>query len=591
MLHNRELGGHRQAKPLQSVTESGPWLHTGGMQKAAIIDPLEAGRRALAAGEWGSARDHFTRALETSLSADALDGLGRARWWLRDTAGALEARTRAYTLLRRGGRHADAARLAVWLAREHRALYRNDPVAEGWLARARSLVPNDGGSIGWIELAEAEASSDPQAGIARLLGVLDTARAFEDADLEIVALAHLGVREVSLGEVAAGLAHLDEALTAAAAGEGTDPQGIGEAWCALMEVTGLLGERDRLKRWSSSVDAFVSLHDFVPLRAYGMGLGADALSAFCGTCCGGIHLVTGRLDDAEEVLIAALAELRDSGMESRCVHPASQLAQLRVLQGRLEEAEALLAGFEDRPECTRALAELALARGDAPAALAQLHRGIAVLVGQDVAAFGLWTVLIDAALADGDAAAADEAAATIERIATRTGSTLHEALARFGRAKVTTATKPDAGLPMLGEAATMLAQEQLPVEACRARLVYAAALVHTDRPAAIAQARGALAALERLGAVADADRTAAFLAELGVRGRTGPKDLGVLTGREQQVLQLVARGLTNPEIADRLKISVKTAGHHVSSILAKLGLRSRTEAAAFALMHLPSAPK
>jgi DNA-binding NarL/FixJ family response regulator len=63
---------------------------------------------------------------------------------------------------------------------------------------------------------------------------------------------------------------------------------------------------------------------------------------------------------------------------------------------------------------------------------------------------------------------------------------------------------------------------------------------------------------------------------------TQPADPYGLTPREREVLALVADGRTNPQIAQALFISARTAGIHVSNILAKLGVASRGEAAAVA---------
>ena len=126
--------------------------------------------------------------------------------------------------------------------------------------------------------------------------------------------------------------------------------------------------------------------------------------------------------------------------------------------------------------------------------------------------------------------------------------------------------------------------------ACRARLALARSLVDRDRGIAVTEARSALQAFDRMGATSEADQAASFLRELGVKGRTGPRDGAVLSRREQEVLGLVVEGLSNSEIAERLFISGKTAGHHVSNILTKLGVRSRTEATAYALLH-PATPR
>ena len=96
----------------------------------------------------------------------------------------------------------------------------------------------------------------------------------------------------------------------------------------------------------------------------------------------------------------------------------------------------------------------------------------------------------------------------------------------------------------------------------------------------------ALAALDDLGARPAAARARRVLRGLGVavvpRGpvastRANPAGL---TGRQVEILHLLAAGLTNAEIAARLVVSVRTVDHHVSAVLQKLGLANRREAAA-----------
>jgi DNA-binding CsgD family transcriptional regulator len=96
-------------------------------------------------------------------------------------------------------------------------------------------------------------------------------------------------------------------------------------------------------------------------------------------------------------------------------------------------------------------------------------------------------------------------------------------------------------------------------------------------------ARDAMATLKRLGALAT---SRAFAREREARGATslrGPRRSTLaspagLTVREQQVLGVLARGATNPEIAAALHLSERTVAHHVSAILSKLGVRTRTAA-------------
>ncbi|HWJ85711.1 MAG TPA: response regulator transcription factor, partial [Cellulomonas sp.] len=121
-------------------------------------------------------------------------------------------------------------------------------------------------------------------------------------------------------------------------------------------------------------------------------------------------------------------------------------------------------------------------------------------------------------------------------------------------------------------------------ELARTRFRLAEALLEAgDRDGAREHAAGALAEAESLGAVplAAAVRGLSRRGRLTLAGVHAP-GLDVLTGRESEVLELVAQGLSNRQIGDKLFISGKTVSVHVSNLLAKLGASGRAEAVSIA---------
>jgi DNA-binding CsgD family transcriptional regulator len=118
---------------------------------------------------------------------------------------------------------------------------------------------------------------------------------------------------------------------------------------------------------------------------------------------------------------------------------------------------------------------------------------------------------------------------------------------------------------------------------------FEAAMASLDS-ADIAGQSAAIEALDGLGATATADRSRLELRNRGItnlptrpRASTRANPAG-LTNRQLEVARLMAKGLTNAELADRLFISTKTADHHASAVLSKLGLSRRREVASLADM-------
>jgi DNA-binding CsgD family transcriptional regulator len=259
--------------------------------------------------------------------------------------------------------------------------------------------------------------------------------------------------------------------------------------------------------------------------------------------------------------------------------PANDGIQLK--EAGLNEAVELLASAGDADEIASVYAEVMIAAGHPDRAVAVLRPRLTAM-GSGKATFpSMAAVLVDAYLARGDLSSADAAASSLREA----GSEHPQALALMERATgLVAAVQGELNLAAnrLRSAAAEFDRLELPFHAARTRFELPRVVSMADPSLAMVEASWALNRLQGLGAHREAAWAAALLRDLGVATKPGPRHIGLLSQREREVLTLLKRGLTNPEIAAELFISPKTVAHHVSRILAKLNLRSHAEAAAYA---------
>ena len=304
------------------------------------------------------------------------------------------------------------------------------------------------------------------------------------------------------------------------------------------------------------------------------------MTAYCRTHYGGILTAAGRWSEADVALTEAV-RLWALGRRSLKAGALIRLADLRIRQGRYDEAATLLADQTDG-EAVLPRAALHLARGEPRMALDLLQRALRQAEPGSGARIPLLAQLVEAQLACGE-----DPEPTITDLA---------ACADLHRSPYTAALvalargHAEQGDPRewLRDALDGFRQTQLPFEMSLCRLDLAQACRRDTPEVAVAEARAALATFEKLQAARYVDATAAVLRDLGQRVAP-PRSAGqLLTRREADVLQLLGEGLSNPEIAERLFISRKTVEHHVGHLLIKLNLRNRAEATAYAVRGQPA---
>jgi DNA-binding NarL/FixJ family response regulator len=332
------------------------------------------------------------------------------------------------------------------------------------------------------------------------------------------------------------------------------------------------------------------LHEVHRAREWTMALNAwcDSRPQFTGAFSGVCRIHRAELLQlggawADAVCEARLAcEQLTRGFGETMAGPAFyQLGEIHRLRGESGSAEeayrrASEYGWETQP----GLALLWLAQGKVDASVAAIRRALAEITDRLMRS-RLLPAYIDIMLATGDTAAAWEGARELAEIVEVYDTAALRARSAHARGAVYLAdTNPEAALPALRLALRLWRDLDAPYEAACARVLVGVACrdLHDDDTATM-ELDAARQVFAQLGAVPDLNRTDALL------GKRRVGDAAGLSPREVEVLRLVAAGKTNLVIAAELVISDRTVARHVSNIFVKLGVGSRTAAAAYAFGH------
>ena len=537
-------------------------------------DSLSAGQGALTRGAWDEARADFEAALAKEPTPEAWDGLGWTGWWQADEALTLRAREQAYRLYRARGDDGDAGRVAAWLAADYREFRGDEAVARGWLVRAHRLLDGrpESADHGWLVVLEADLMlnfGDDLAEVERLsLEAARIGREFGVPDLEAVGLGQAGAATVVRGDVDEGMRLLDEA-SAIAAGEDLQFP-VSQAWamCSLISACDGVGDFPRAAQWAEL------------MRGFTERWGGRQLLGVCRSAYGRVLATRGDWASAENELTAAVEDLEAArpGMSSGGL---VRLAELRARQGRTEEARSLYerAGLAGQ----LGLAELALDAGDAPAAEHAAERVLRrTPPGNMLGRLPALALLVRACARSGRFELAREACQEVTALSERLGTPYLRGRARLCSAELSAAEgEHDAARRSFEDAIDCFDAGSAPYEGALAQLGLARELevLGFDAQAA-AEALAARETFAALGAVRDAER--AELPAVKANGGAGAGGLSELTTRELEILKLVAQGLSDRAIAERLFVSPHTVHRHVANVRTKLRLPSRSAAVAYA---------